>query len=92
VTNLLEYRRSSDQGHGFPLFSPFPEWQELGRREAGRRARWRWRFAAPQRAGERMSVRESIRTGKPNGARDWVETNARGRILSPRPGQSAGAD
>jgi hypothetical protein len=38
VTELPEYRWSSDQGHGSPLFSPFRESHELGRREADRRA------------------------------------------------------
>jgi hypothetical protein len=49
VTDLTEYRWSSNQAHGFPLFRPFPVWPELGRNEADRRARRRRRFAAPRR-------------------------------------------
>jgi hypothetical protein len=45
----------------------------------------RWRITAPQREGELMSIRESIRTGKPYGAQEWIETKARELNLPPQP-------
>jgi len=89
ATDLPEYRWSSYQAHGLgrpdPLLSPFPEWRKLGRSEAERRARWRRRVATPQREEELMSLRESLLSGKPYGARAWVERNARGLNLPPPP-------
>jgi putative transposase len=91
VTDLTEYRWSSYQSHGLgrpdPLLRRFPEWDELGRGEVVRRARWRRRLTAPQREGELKSIRETIRTGKPYGTQEWVETKARelNLPLQPRP-------
>ncbi len=91
VADLAEYRWSSYPCHGLgrddPLLSPFPEWEELGRTEAERRRRWRAKVSAVPSEAELMSVRGSLRSGRPFGASDWTEQMAR-RLnieLVPRP-------
>ena len=91
VNDPADYRWSSYPCHGLgrddPLLSPFPEWEELGRTEAERRRRWRTKVCAVQSDAELMSVRGSLRSGRPFGATDWSEQMAR-RLnieLVPRP-------
>jgi putative transposase len=80
VTDPGDYRWSSYPCHGLgrddPLVSPFPEWDELGRTEAERRRRWRARVCAAQAEAELMSVRSSLRSGRPFGAAEWTERMA----------------
>ncbi len=91
VTDPSEYRWSSFPCHGLgrddPLVSPFPEWEDLGRSEAERRKRWRAKVCAAQSEAELMTVRGSLRSGRPFGASDWTEQMAK-RLnieLIPRP-------
>ena len=91
VTDPAEYRWSSFLCHGSgqddPLLSPFPEWDELGKTDAERRRRWRARVCAAQSEAELMSVRGSLRSGRPFGAPEWTEQMAE-RLnidLNPRP-------
>jgi putative transposase len=86
-----DYRWSSFPCHGLghddPLVSPFPEWDELGRTEAERRKRWRAKVCGAQNEAELMSVRGSLRSGRPLGAPEWTEQIAQ-RLnieLIPRP-------
>ena len=60
-------------GHEDPLSSPFPEWEQLGGTEAERRRRWRAKVGAVQSEDELMSVRGSLRSGRPFGTDDWTE-------------------
>jgi putative transposase len=80
VTDPGDYRWSSYPCHGLgrddPRVSPFPEWDELGRTEAERRRRWRARVCAAQAEAELMSVRSSLRSGRPFGAAEWTERMA----------------
>ena len=74
-------------GQDDPLLSPFPEWEELGRTEAERRRRWRAKVRAVQSEAELMTVRSSLRSGRPFGALDWTKRMAK-RLnidLIPRP-------
>ena len=91
VTDPSEYRWSSFPCHGLgrddPLVSPFPEWEDLGRSEAERRKRWRAKVRAAESEAELMTVRGSLRSGRPFGASDWTEQMAK-RLnieLIPRP-------
>ena len=91
VADPAEYRWSSYPCHGLgqddPLLSPFPEWEELGRTEAERRRRWRAKVCAAQNEADLMSVRGSLRSGRPFGSSDWTEQMTR-RLnidLVPRP-------
>ncbi len=91
VTDPAEYRWSTFVYHGSgqddPLLSPFPEWEELGKTDGERRRRWRAKvFAVPSKA-ELMTVRSSLRCGRPFGAPEWTEPMAE-RLnieLNPRP-------
>ena len=81
VADPADYRWSSYPAHGLgrddPLLSPFPEWEELGRTPAERRRRWRAKVCAAQSEPELMSVRGSLRSGRPFGASEWTEEIAR---------------
>ncbi len=74
-------------GKDNPLLSPFPEWEELGKTDAERRRRWRAKVCAAQSEAELMTVRGSLRSGRPFGAPEWTEQMAeRLKIeLNPRP-------
>ncbi len=80
VTDPAEYRWSSFLCHGSgqddPLLSPFPEWEELGKTDAERRRRWRAKVCAAQSEAELMTVRGSLRSGRPFGAPEWTEQMA----------------
>jgi putative transposase len=91
VKDPADYPWSSFPSHGLgrddPLVSPFPEWDELGRTEAERRKRWRAKVVAAQNETELMTVRDSLRSGRPFGALEWTEHMAK-RLkieLVPRP-------
>jgi hypothetical protein len=91
VADPAEYRWSSYLCHGLgrddPLLSPFPEWEKRGRTDAERRRLWRAKVCAAQSESDLMSVRGSLRTGRPFGALDWTQQMA-GRLniaLVPRP-------
>jgi putative transposase len=75
------YRWSSYRHHGLgepdPLLSPVPEWLDLGRTDAERRARWRVKVRAAQPEAEVGAVRQSVRSGRPFGDAGWVEATAR---------------
>jgi putative transposase len=77
VEDAADFRWSSYPchalGHDDPLLSPFPEWEELGRTESERRRRWRAKVRAVQSKDELMSVRSSLRSGRPFGTDDWTE-------------------
>jgi putative transposase len=90
VTDPSKYRWSSFVCHGLgrddALLSPFPEWDELGRTESERRKRWRAKVCAAQKEAELVTVRASLRSGRPFGQSEWTEQMAR-RLkidLSPR--------
>jgi putative transposase len=91
VADLTDYRWSSYQAHGLgqadALLSPFPEWASLGSTEAQRQAAWRRKVNRAQQQAEVLAVRESLRTGRPFGARTWSEGMAHrlGIELNPRP-------
>ena len=80
VDDPADYRWSSYPCHGLgqvdPVLSTFPEWDELGRTEAERRRRWRARVRARQSEAELMSVRSSLRSGRPLGDSEWTEQMA----------------
>jgi putative transposase len=80
VSDPAEYRWSSflchGMGHDDPLVDPFPEWEELGGTEAERRRRWRAKVFATQNEAELMTVRGSLRSGRPFGAPEWTEQMA----------------
>jgi hypothetical protein len=65
--------RCHGAGHADPLLDSFPEWEQLGRTEPERRARWRRKVRAEQPARDLDAVRASLRSGRPFGAEDWVE-------------------
>ncbi len=77
VTDPAAYRWSSFLCHGLgqddPLVSSFPEWEELGKTDAERRRRWRIKVCAVQGEAELMTVRSSLRSGRPFGAPEWTE-------------------
>jgi len=70
------YRWSSFPAHGLgrddPLVNAFPEWEGLGRTEAERRRRWRARVCAAQNEAELMTVRGSLRSGRPFATSEWT--------------------
>jgi putative transposase len=80
VIDLGEYRWSSYLAHGLgrpdPLVSPMPELDALGRSPAERQSRWRRKVHAAQKQEEIDRVRESLRSGKPLGTPEFVETKA----------------
>jgi len=90
VIDLGEYRWSSYLAHGLgrpdPLVSPMPELDALGRSPAERQSRWRRKVHAAQKQEEIDRVRESLRSGKPLGTPEFVETKAQilGLDLNPR--------
>lgn len=73
-------RWSSFPFHGLgrddPLVGSFPEWEGLGRSEAERRRRWRVGVCAAQGEAELMTVRGSLRSGRPFGTSDWTGQRA----------------
>ena len=77
VADPCEYTWSSHRchgaGHADPILDSFPEWEQLGRTEPERRARWRRKVRGEQPAKELDGVRSSVRSGRPYGAEDWVE-------------------
>jgi putative transposase len=91
VADLSEYRWSSFPAHGLgradPLLTPLPGLDALGRAPAERRARWRRKVLAPQNENELARIRESVRSGRPLGAPEWVAEKADqlGINLNPRP-------
>ena len=86
---VLGYRGSSFQDHGLghddPLLSPFPEWEGLGRTAAERRSRWRAKVRAVPGESELMSVRGSLRSGRPLGSAEWSERMAERLGIEPNP-------
>jgi putative transposase len=74
VADPVEHPWSSYQSHGTgragALLDPFPEWEQLGRMEAERRARWRRKVRSGQAEAELAAVRASLRTGRPFGAEE----------------------
>lgn len=91
VRDPADYRWSSYLAHGLghldPLLSGMPELQALGRTDKERQARWRAKVSAPMRAADVLSIRDSLRQGRPFGQAGWVDAQARalGVNLSPRP-------
>jgi putative transposase len=91
VSDPADYLWSSYQCHGMgradSLLDPFPEWEQLGRTEAQRRARWRRKVRAGQNEAELAAVRASLRSGRPFGAAEWVNEVGRrfGLNLETRP-------
>jgi putative transposase len=81
VADPAGYRWSSFPHHGLGrddrLLSTFPEWEELGRTEPERRKRWRAKVRGVQDEAELTSVRQSLPTGRPLGAPDWIERMAK---------------
>jgi putative transposase len=91
VTDPAEHRWSSfldhSSGQDDTLLRPFPEWEELGKTDAERRRRWRAEVCAVQSEAALMTVRSSLRSGRPFGASEWTEQMA-ARLnfeLDPRP-------
>ena len=78
--------RCHGAGHADPLLDSFPEWEQLGRTEPERRARWRRKVRGEQPAKEVDGVRSSVRSGRPYGAEDWVEviSHRLGIVREPR--------
>ena len=68
------------------ILDSFPEWEQLGRTEPERRARWRRKVRGEQPAKELDGVRSSVRSGRPYGAEDWVEviSHRLGIVREPR--------
>ena len=73
-------------GHADPILDSFPEWEQLGRTEPERRARWRRKVRGEQPAKELDGLRSSVRSGRPYGAEDWVEviSHRLGIVREPR--------
>jgi putative transposase len=90
VADPCEYTWSSHRchgaGHADPILDSFPEWEQLGRTEPERRARWRRKVRGKQPAKELDGVRSSARSGRPCGAEDWVEviSHRLGIVREPR--------
>ena len=78
--------RCHGAGHADPILDSFPEWEQLGRTEPERRARWRRKVCGEQPAKELDGVRSSVRSGRPYGAEDWVEviSHRLGIVREPR--------
>ena len=78
--------RCHGAGHADPILDSFPEWEQLGRTEPERRARWRRKVRGEQPAKELDGVRSSVRSGRPYGAEDWVEviSHRLGIVREPR--------
>ena len=74
VADPCEYTWSSHRyhgaGHADPILDSFPEWEQLGRTEPERRARWRRKVRGEQPVKELDAVRSSLRSGRPYGAED----------------------
>ena len=77
VADPQDYPWSSYPAHAMgrsdPLLSKLPEWQELGRDEAARRARWREKVLSGLSAADLTAVRRSLASGGPFGSASWVE-------------------
>ena len=90
VADPCEYTWSSHRchgaGHADRILDSFPEWEQLGRTEPERRARWRRKVRGEQPAKELDGVRSSVRSGRPYGAEDWVEviSHRLGIVREPR--------
>ena len=52
--------RCHGAGHADPILDSFPEWEQLGRTEPERRARWRRKVRGEQPAKEWDGVRSSV--------------------------------
>ena len=78
--------RCHGAGHADPILDSFPEWEQLGRTEPERRARWRRKVRGEQPAKELDGVRSSVRSGRPYGAEDWDEviSHCLGIVREPR--------
>ena len=77
--------RCHGAGHADPILDSFPEWEQLGRTEPERRARWRRKVRGEQPAKELDGVRSSVRSGRPYGAEDWVEVISHRLGIVPEP-------
>jgi len=81
VVDLADYPWSSYPSHGLgqddPLLSPFPAWDELGRTNSERRRRWRSKVRAVQAERELTALRDSLRSGRPYGSPEWLESTAK---------------
>ena len=81
VADPCDYACSSHRchgaGHADLVLDSFPEWEQLGRTEPERRARWRRRVRGEQPCKELDAVRSSLRSGRPFGVEDWVEITSR---------------
>ncbi len=90
VADPCEYAWSSHRCHGAahadPILDAFPKWEQLGRNEPERRARWRRKARGEQLVKELDPVRSSMRSGGPFAAEDWVEITSRrlGIVREPR--------
>jgi putative transposase len=77
VADPGDYRWSSYGKHGLgladALLDGFPGWEHLGPTEAERRRRWRIKVRGAQRRDELTAVRDSLRSGRPQGDPAWVE-------------------
>ena len=69
VADPCEYTWSSHRCHGArhadPILDSFPEWEQLGRTQPERRARWRRKVRGEQPAKELDGVRSSVRVAGP---------------------------
>jgi putative transposase len=81
VANAADYRWSSYPAHGLgrpdPLLAELPEWSSLGATESARRAAWRAKVRAALPEAETAAIVESLRSGRPYGEADWIETMGR---------------
>jgi putative transposase len=80
VADLADHPWSSYPSHGLgqddPLLSAFPAWDELGRTNSERRRRWRSKVHAVQAERELTAIRASLRSGRPYGSPQWLESTA----------------
>jgi putative transposase len=91
VTDLADYPWSSYPAHGLgrpdPLVTALAEWSDLGATDAERQACWRAKVHAMLSLAELTAIRDSVRSGRPYGHRDWSErqNQALGLPGAPRP-------
>src|SRR5271157_24437 len=89
VADSCDYPWSGHRCHGArhadPLPDSSPEWEQFGRTEPERRARWRRKVREEQPPRELDAVRASLRSGRPLGAEDRVEVISRGLCIALEP-------